>query len=202
MTKSFIMGLVFCFAATGALHAEVQFGLKGGLGISDISVASSISKSSRTGLQFGGVIIQKISDNFSMQYEALYSQKGFVESQSLSGVDYKFETNLDYLEVPVLAKFKLDKTWSVYAGGYAAFAMSKKLRVKTSANSSTTETDRNDDFTNSLDYGLLLGAQAKIHEKWILEARYNLGLADTLKVNKSTVDSKNNTISLAATYLL
>ena len=95
MNKSFIMGLAFCFAATGVLHADVQFGLKGGLGLSDISSSSSMSKSGRVGLQFGGVLIQKVSDNFSLQYEAVYSQKGTQVSQTIEATDYTLNYNLD-----------------------------------------------------------------------------------------------------------
>lgn len=160
---------------------------------------SNLAKSPRIGIQVGGVLIQQISDTFSMQYEALYSQKGLVENQTLDHYKYKFEVNFDYLEIPILAKFKMGNQWSLYGGGYAGLVLSKKVKVTVNDSSSRTETDISDDFANNLDYGFLLGAQVNITEKWQIDARYNLGLAD---IDKSTIDRKNSTISIAATYLL
>ena len=200
-SKVFILGALLCTATLGSLHAQakdLQFGLKGGVGFSEMS-NSNLAKSPRIGIQVGGVLIQQISDTFSMQYEALYSQKGLVGNQTLGNDKYKVEVNFDYLEIPILAKFKMGNQWSLYGGGYAGLVLSKKVKVTVNDSSSRTETDIRDDMANNLDYGFLLGAQVNITEKWQIDARYNLGLAD---IDKSTIDSKNSTISIAATYLL
>ena len=200
-SKVFILGALLCTATLGSLHAQakdLQFGLKGGVGFSEMS-NSNLAKSPRIGIQVGGVLIQQISDTFSMQYEALYSQKGLVENQTLDHYKYKFEVNFDYLEIPILAKFKMGNQWSLYGGGYAGLVLSKKVKVTVNDSSSQTETDISDDFANNLDYGFLLGAQVNITEKWQIDARYNLGLAD---INKRTIDIKNSTFSIATTYLL
>ena len=137
-----------------------------------------------------------------MQYEALYSQKGHVGNQTLGNDKYKWDYNLDYFEIPILAKFKMGNQWSLYGGGYAGLILSKKVKSNLNNSTSSTEIELSDDMANNLDYGFLLGAQLNITEKWQIDARYNLGLADAFKVNKSNVDSKNSTFSIATTYLL
>ena len=196
-SKVFILGALLCTATLGSLHAQakdLQFGLKGGLGSSDIS-GSSGAKTARVGLQVGGVLTQKISDNFSMQYEAIYSQKGIAQTAAFSGVEMKAETNIDYLEIPVLAKYKVMDKVSIYGGGYAGLALSKKLKITVSSVSGEADLGNQ---ANDLDYGLILGGQMRITDKIIVDARYNLGLTKVLKSG----DNKNSTISIAATYLL
>ncbi len=197
MLKQFVLGMVFCSALIGAAHAQskdLQFGIKGGLGFSEIS-GSTLDKTPRLGIQLGGVMTQKISDSISMQYEALYSQKGIVETQTVDNVDYKFESNIDYLEIPVFAKFKVAEKWAVYGGGYVGWALSKKVKVTSGSTSVEFDVDA---LVNELDYGLLLGLQAQLAERWAVDARYTLGLTDVF----TSGDSKNSTIAISATYLL
>ncbi len=199
MLKQFVLGMVFCTALIGAAHAQskdLQFGIKGGLGFSEIS-GSTVDKSLRMGIQFGGVMTQKLSDSLSMQYEALYSQKGIVETTTLDSVDYKAETNIDYLEIPVFAKFKVAEKWAVYGGGYVGWALSKKGKL--TGGSISAEVDL-DEFVNDLDYGVLLGVQAQLAEHWAVDARYTLGLTDV--ITSTSTDGKNSTIAISATYLL
>jgi opacity protein-like surface antigen len=202
-SKVFILGALLCTATLGSIQAQtkdLQFGIKGGVGISHNTLESSLSKSSRVGLQFGGVIIQPISDTFSMQYEAIYSQKGRILSQTIENTNYKHETNLDYLEIPILTKFKLNNKWTLYGGGYAGIALSKKIKITTGSVSG--EIDLSDNVTNNLDYGFLFGGQVNITDKWQIDARYTLGLADVFKTDNGNLDSKNSTLAIAATYLL
>ncbi len=197
MLKQFVFGMVFCTALIGVANAQannLQFGIKGGLGFSEIS-GSTLDKTPRLGIQLGGVMTQKISDSLSMQYEALYSQKGIVENQTVDDVNYKFETNIDYLEIPVFAKFKVAEKWAVYGGGYVGWALSKKVKITAGSISSDVDIDK---FVNDLDYGMLLGVQAQLAERWAVDARYTLGLTDVF----TSGDSKNSTIAISATYLL
>lgn len=210
MLKQFVLGMVFCTALIGAAHAQskdLQFGIKGGLGFSEIS-GSTIDKSPRMGIQFGGVMTQKISDSLSMQYEAIYTQKGIVLKQSLPGYDYDNNTlteydhttefMFDYIEIPILAKLNISKTWAIYGGGYASIAINQKAKATMESTEYTTEAHINDSFTNPFDYGVLLGVQAQLAERWAVDARYTLGLTDV----STSGDSKNSTIAISATYLL
>ena len=111
--KNWILGIFFCMITTSSIVAEApQLGITGGLGMSDISGAR-IPTNGRIGPQLGGVAIQKISDNFSLQIEALYSQKGTHISQTIDGHTYNFEYNLDYFEMPILAKLNITQMWRI-----------------------------------------------------------------------------------------
>ena len=193
-SKAFILGALFCAATFSSLHAEtkdLQFGIKGGLGLSEISNSGASSKSARVGVQLGGVMTQKLSDSLTMQYEAIYTQKGL----TIEGSGTKVEYNLDYLEVPVLAKFKLADKYAVYGGGYGALALSRKAKITFS---SITADGAIDSITNSFDYGLLIGVEAQLAERWSVDARYTLGLNNVF----TAADSKNSTIAISATYSL
>jgi len=195
---------MLCMAATGSIHAAMpQLGIKGGLGFSDISGAS-IPTNGRIGIQVGGVAIQKISNTINLQFEALYIQKGTHLSHTSGGHTYEFEYNLDYFEIPILATLKITDIWGIYAGGYGSLALNKKLKISEGGSSTETNISNQDSESfsaDTLDYGVLIGAQAQLTNNWMLDLRYDFGLKDTFKNNGTSTESDHRTLSLTAAYL-
>ena len=118
------------------------------------------------------------------------------ENLDILAYDASLANNLDYLEIPIMAKLKMGKQWSLYGGGYAGLAISKKVKVTILGQSA--EFPIEDSLMNDLDYGLLFGAEVSITDKILIDARYNMGLTDVFKSG----NSKISTLSIAATYLL
>lgn len=84
--------------------AAFSWGVKSGVNFANALLAPDLppgfSKSARTGLLGGAFAEARLSGVFSVQLEALYTQKGFEVSSSAGTATYR----LDYLEFPLTAK--------------------------------------------------------------------------------------------------
>ena len=106
-------------SAIGAVEA----GIKGGVNIANQSVDPSDLEpdNSRTGLALGGYVGIPVMPSFKIQPEALFMMKG--DEGSNGGVDGSYKLN--YVEVPVLAKFgflsQAPAHPSLFAGPSVAF---------------------------------------------------------------------------------
>jgi len=206
MNKSLLVGVsAFLFAAT-TLHAAVDFGIKGGMNYnsnsSTISSEADLNKESITGLQFGGVADYKLSDTLSIQGEILYSQKGVKFTGDIAEIGF----SMSYLEVPIVAKLRVDKTFSVYGGGYVAYLSNGTMDYPVGENMTTTVKIKN--FYEDFDYGVIIGGQAKISDRMSIDLRYTLGLANTFKSSNSffgeeseSLSGENSSISISTTYM-
>lgn len=89
-----------------------------------------------------------------------------------------------------MAKFAVAEKFNLQAGPQIGFLMSASADSK----------DVKDSF-KSLDFGLNLGAGYDLTEKLFLEARYNLGLAQTQKdLGAGETAAKNAVIQLSLGY--
>ena len=88
-----------------------------------------------------------------MQPELLYSMEGSNEDES----------NLDFIRIPVMAKFFLGEGFNLQAGPELAFVAGGGA-IK--------------DSLKSMDFGLGFGAGYELSSGLMFDARYNLGLSD------------------------
>ena len=141
--------LTSCFSVSIANAQELQAGLKIGASIPDIKGNTEQSKgyTSRLGPFFGMSFSRKISPVFNIQTEVNYSPQGGkrdgmqpidatalgVPAGTILYADFKSETKLNYLEVPIMLQFsnggqKKDRSVFYFAnfGPYAAFRIAAK----------------------------------------------------------------------------
>ncbi|MGZ3950971.1 MAG: porin family protein [Flavisolibacter sp.] len=141
--------LTSCFSISIANAQELQAGLKIGASIPDIKGNTEQSKdyTSRLGPFFGMSFSKKISSAFNLQTEVNYSPQGGkrdgmqpidatgfgLPAGTILYADFKNETKLNYLEVPVLLQFvssgeRKDHSLFFFAnfGPYAAFRITAK----------------------------------------------------------------------------
>ena len=123
----------------------------------------------------------KISEKFSIQPELMYSSQG--ASSDLGG-----DLKLDYINIPVMAKFYVAKSFSLEAGPQIGFLVSAKA-------------DGEDvkDFVSSTDFGFNFGAGYDFTEKLSAGLRYNLGLSN-VDDSDSGDSIKNAVISITLGY--
>lgn len=171
MKKLFLFAIlfVFCFAINAQSQStrspeEVRFGLKVGANFATLTGDTENVKS-RTSLHFGGVVEIPISENFSVQPEILYSSQGAKDSNSDD------ELKLDYLNIPVLAKFYVAHGLSIEAGPQIGFLLSAKEEFDG-------ESEDIKDFIKGTDFGLSLGIGCRMATGLNFGARYNIGLSD------------------------
>ena len=164
---------------------EVTFGVKAGVNFANLSVDSDgASPQSRTGFHIGGLVEIPVSEKFSVQPELLYSAQGAKSKESV--VDdfygnYTAETTLkmDYISLPVMAKYYVANGLALEAGPQFNFLVSAKgeYEVKMNGMSQSGEIDMKEQL-KKFDIGLGFGASYTLDMGLLIGARYNLGLTD------------------------
>jgi opacity protein-like surface antigen len=190
--KKIILTVAAVFALSFANAQDIKFGAKAGLNISNFSgdIKSDFDTKSLIGLQIGGFAEIGISDKFAFQPELLFSMQGAKDefSESFEGFSSTGESTLklNYLNVPLLLKYKLADKFSILAGPQVGFLMSAEDEFtftetfdgETFSESGTE--DVKDDY-ESLLLSFNVGASYSITDNLFVDARYNLGLSNLLK---------------------
>lgn len=211
MKKVILCGAIALFGFLSANAQEVQFGVKAGVNFATIG-GDIEDADGRTSFHVGAVAEFKISDKFSFQPELMYSAQGakeeFKETYTILGTSYTSEESseikLDYINIPLMAKFYVAEGFSLEAGPQVGFLISAKSEYEftETSNDGTTVSevsgsDEEDikDFVSGLDYGLNFGVGYKMDSGLNFGARYNLGLgnvndeddSDDYKINNSVI---------------
>jgi hypothetical protein len=184
-------------AATTTFAQDRKAGIKGGLNVSNMYVDDVDDENARFGFNAGvyGEIIS--TETFGLQVELLYDTKGS-KFQTDGAIDQEFKFNLNYLDLPVLAVFKLGEAVEIHAGGYAGYLLNASTKTEGDLGNSTDELDK-DNF-RSLDYGLVGGIGFNLGAAQI-GARYNYGLARIADSNMAEDFLGNSKNSYGQVYL-
>ena len=142
----------------------IKIGIKGGLNVSNL-MGDVKDVAIRTSIHAGLVAEIIVSDNFSIQPELLYSGQG-ASATFEGGGRYK----LDYITLPVLAKFPIAKSLSLETGPQIGFLISGKYKDN--------ESNETIPDTKTIDFGLNAGLNYELNNGVFFQARYNLGLTD------------------------
>jgi hypothetical protein len=157
MKKTFILlGAILAFATMHAQYDEIKFGLKGGVNFSNFDRDDS---DSTIGIYFGALTDLPVSGNFHVQGELLYSGEGAEGAQ------------LNYIRIPLMAKYYVIEEFSVQAGPQFGFKVGSQDFV--------------DSYTKSFDFGLAAGIGYEPDQKIFYDARFNLGL---ININNGYTD--------------
>ncbi|GGE93657.1 Outer membrane protein beta-barrel domain-containing protein [Chishuiella changwenlii] len=195
-----ILTVVVLIAGLAGAHAQdvkneknessLEVIVKGGINISNQAITNVNGEKSKVGFQGGvGVNINTGLGNFSVQPEVNFISKGTKLNTPIG----KREFNLNYLEVPVLAKYSFGPVY-VNAGPSIGFQMGKNDNVKAAYGK-----------TKTIDFGLQMGAGVALPVgpgKIILDGRYNLGLSDIADTNIAKIKNRGVAISLGYAYSL
>lgn len=205
---------VMAFAFT-AQAQEVKFGVKAGANFATVTGDDADDASSRTGFHVGGVVELKLTDKFSIQPELLYSMQGAERSEveEEGGIIYTGETKakLDYINIPIMAKYYVIEGLSIEAGPQVGFLVNAKEEVEltgTGPGGSITVSQEEDakDFYKSVDFGLAAGAGYELPMGLFFQARYYVGLSnigEDFEFAGATVeaaDIKNSVIQLSVGF--
>ena len=129
MKKLIIAGFVVIFVLaiaiqpTNAQDGAMQFGVKGGLNLANLSVDQGEDADAAIKFGVGGIMLYPLSDVLDLQVEVMYLLKGSKDD------DLDTKVNLAYLSVPVMGRYKLgsgdaDMTPYVVAGPEFGFLLS------------------------------------------------------------------------------
>jgi hypothetical protein len=193
--------LVFIFIAVlGLLNVnaqEIKFGAKAGINFATITGDDTQGVKGRTSLHVGAVSEFVISDKFSIQPELLYSAQGAKYEDEV----FKETIKLDYLNLPIMAKFYVADGFSLEAGPQVGFLLSAKGKVE--AGGESIEADIKELF-KGIDFGFNFGVGYKLPSGINFGARYNLGLSNIIEpdseFNVGDVKNQNGVIQLSLGY--
>jgi len=176
MRKQIFIAVVFIASIFNSNAQVVRFGIKAGPNFASFSGGvDGIDYSARTSFHAGVVAEIKVA-NIGIQPELLYSSQG-------ADVDGVGDFNLDYVSVPVLAKFYIltDKL-SLDVGPQFSFLIDE-----------AEEAVENESF----DFALAGGASLYLTKSFFAQARYTIGLTETSK----DAEVKNAVFQLSVGYM-
>lgn len=188
-------GVMSSHDANAQMNSNARYGIKGGFNASNLYVDDVNDENARYGFNAGlyGQIFA--SEVFAIQPELLYSTKGSkVEYSNIVNQTVKY--NLNYLDLPVLAVFKLGKAAEIHVGPYASYLLNANINYKGDFVNGTDEIKK--DNLKSYDYGLVGGFGLNFGAVQV-GARYNYGLvkiADSNAARRMLGDSKNSCAQL------
>ncbi len=188
----------FACCISNELFAQMRAGVKGGLNVSNLYVDDVDDENARYGFNLGlyGQVLS--SDVFAIQPELLFSTKGSKIEYGGALFDQTVKYNLSYLDLPILAVFKLGDAAEIHVGPYVGYLLGASISHDGDLGSGADEIDK--DHLKSFDYGLSGGFGLNFGNLQV-GARYNFGLAELADSDAAKLlinDSKN---SVAQIYL-
>lgn len=164
MKKLFVMAVLLIAGSSSMSAQGLDFGVKAGANFAKLD-GEGLEGDNLTSFHVGALVEINVFENFSVQPEVLYSSQG-------TKIDEE-DIKLDYLSVPVLAKFYLisDKL-SIEAGPQFSFLVNDNVEEQFE--------------TKSFDFAAVGGLAFNFTENIFAQARYVAGLTDTSEDAKVT----------------
>ena len=209
MKKLFTITAVALFGLTVVNAQDVKFGAKAGINVATLNNDNKVyDVESITAFHIGVMAEIMLSDKFSFQPELMYSSQGAVESSSINAVDfagepkssdYETEYKLDYINLPLMAKYYVTEGLSLEAGPQIGFLLNSEADFKYSDTADGTTdsgsgTNNLKDFTSTIDFGLNFGLGYKLDNGLNFSARYNLGLSNVNDFPGSDDNKSKNSV--------
>ena len=198
--KKITLSLLAVFAFAGSAFAQtpdVKFGAKGGLNVANLTSVDDAK--SRASFHIGALAEIFINEKFSIQPEILYSAQGAKTSYTDSdmGINFKVKSTmkLDYINVPVIAKYYVTDAITVHAGPQIGFNVKSEEKLTVNGNSETFDYK---DSTTSVDFALGFGAGYQLPMGVFFDLRYNVGMSNIAK--DSDGSAKNNVLQVSVGY--
>lgn len=192
MKKVILSAAAVLLIVTAGL-AQVSFGVKAGINLANQKFKSSGSTETgdaKIGFAGGGFAEIGVSENFAVQAELLYSQMGAKQKDPSSGAT--FSSNLDYIAIPVLAKYK-NSGFGVYLGPQIGILASAKYK-------GNGESVNAKDSYKGIDFSGVAGVEYTFEPGIVISARYLLGLANIAKNTNSGDKLTNSAFNFTVGY--
>lgn len=186
-----------------------RVGLKGGLNLSNLYVDEADDENARIGWHAGFYAQLLSTEAFAIQPEVNFSTKGTGLTYGTignNGINIENDTKfiLNYIDIPVLAVFKLGEVAEIHAGPYWAYLVSAQIKNNAGDPNNEFNTVDRDNF-DKWDYGLVGGIGFNLGKGAQLGARYNYGLnkiAESNGARRILGDSKNQVAQLYLSFNL
>ena len=206
-----IIILLVTFASNAWSIGLLTKGVKVGIGISSLSIspeADNTTYSSNMAIMFGGFVRTDIIPMLAIQPELLIViGKGQKSETEVSGQTSEVTTKINYLEIPVLFKYKIPVV-GVKPTIYLGPALGIKIGASTDPEFKDADGKIVDPKIKSTDLGFAFGADLQMPMGLLFDLRYTLGLTniddseepDPEPPNYEDPSFKNGNISIMVGY--
>lgn len=202
-------GMLSMIITNAQAQKSPRVGIKGGLNLSNLYVNDVDDENARIGWHAGFYGQVFSSEAFAIQPEVNFSTKGTGVTYGTignAGVNINYETKfiLNYIDIPVLAVFKLGRVAEIHAGPYWSYLVSAQVKNNDGDPNNEFDTKDRKNFDN-WDYGLVGGIGFNLGKGAQLGARYNYGLNEIANTRAAKVflgNSKNQTAQLYLAFNL
>jgi hypothetical protein len=166
-----------------------QIGLKAGLNFADVTKASSINNSSRSGFHAGIFLAPSSKKIIGSRTELIFSRQGY---------DYKNGTNtgsvnLDYIMLPQYMTINITKYFQIQIGGQMAYLINAKVDSSNNISTGNAQFDKIMSFYNRFDYGYGGGIEIHPISGLLIGARINISLGSLYKTDFTSASSGSGT---------
>ncbi len=199
----FLAAAAIVFASVSTASAEneadnstdrtVSFGVKGGVNFASVTGDDFDSPDSRTSFHVGVLAEFPLDPMFSIQAEVLYSGQGFeYDIPAFVGEDQHVEYQLDYINIPVLAKIYATRGLSFEVGPQFSFKVNEEIDTNPNG-------DDGDNVINeaeSFDFGIAGGVSFTTEMGLFATGRYTYGVTDIVK----DVNARNSVFQIGIGY--
>lgn len=187
-------------------RSNKNFGIKGGINFSNIHGDHFGNTKSRIGFIIGLFNEIPRTKQFSIQPEILFSMKGWKVEYSdynewdSDGYKEKFWARLNYIELPVLGKFKLDNINNLkpifYFGPCFGINVSSTYRDEYEDDYDSGTYTRSMKGVSVFDFSFTPGIMLEVNNTFVFDFRYSLGLTNIVSNNEDGISMTNSVISL------
>ncbi len=191
--------IIFCLALILPCCMFAQIGIKAGLNFANVTKASSINNSSKTGFH-AGIFLSPPSKILGFRTELTYSKQGY---------DYKSDSNtnnvnLEYIMSSNLMTINITKYFQIQFGTQTAYLLNAKVDSSTNGGAANPYSALLN-YYNRFDYGFAGGIEIHPVSGLLVGGRVNISLGKLYKSAESgqapsfsDVDAKNNVFQLFA----
>lgn len=178
--------LILMILAATVSAQQLYIGAIGGVNFADLNLEDDRGEkqdiSTRNGFGFGGVLEMHLGQNFYLQLEPMYLQKGGVLHQEPPNPE-EIEFKMSFVEIPLFLKIQFGEQIRPYimGGPTVGFLLSSKLESEISGLLFKADLE---DITGKVDFGVGVGAGVSVpldNSNIFLDGRYTLGLTNLNK---------------------
>ncbi|WP_121966609.1 porin family protein [Myroides sp. N17-2] len=177
--------------STNGEKPKVQFGIRAGFNQTIINNIDDLV--GKSGFHIGGVAEVRLAPRFALQGELVYTTMG----GKLESIDLPFTTsysgkvNMNYIAIPVMAKYFVTEGFNIQAGPQFSFAVKTEGEV----NGKTGDIGS---LVNKFDLGINAGLGYDFKNNLFIDTRVNFGLIDVFK--DVPVNNKNFAFMIGLGY--
>lgn len=187
-----LLALLLTLGSSAQAFAQITSGARAGVSFAKVTFepGGAVSADSHLGPTGGVFMTLPLPGPIAVQPEVLYVAKG--TSLDLGGIASAYV--VDYLEVPLLARYELPRGLYVAAGPSVAYRLRARHRIEFDG---STEAVDLADAVKTVDLGIV-GALGLQVGRWVADARYTHGLADIDADTTDDVRMKNRAFAVTA----